>query len=98
MGIEALEAMLMDMMDLEVLLPFFLFDFFQSKQTNDMQLQKFILARVALILLTIASKYQYLHRLGWLAVLSPWFCVFFSSSKFGHALMLCSFSCAVLDA
>nr|TKR79134.1 hypothetical protein D5086_0000274730 [Populus alba] len=62
-----------------------------------MDLEKFILARVALILLTIASKYQYLHRLGWLAVLSSWCCVFFSSPEFGHALMLCSFSCAVLD-
>jgi hypothetical protein len=29
MGIEALEAMLMDMMDLEALLPFFPFDFFK---------------------------------------------------------------------
>jgi hypothetical protein len=33
-----------------------------------MQWQKFILARVALILVTIASRYQFLHRLGWLAV------------------------------
>jgi hypothetical protein len=33
-----------------------------------MQWQKFILARVALILLTMASIYQCLHRLGWLAV------------------------------
>jgi len=93
MGIEALEAMLMD--DEFRGAPFLSFRFFQSKQTNDMQWQKFILSRVALILLIIASRYQYLHRLGWLAVHHG--AVFFLFPEFGHVLMVCSFSCVVLD-
>jgi len=75
MGIEALEAMLMDD-EFRGAPPFLSFWYFQSKQTSDMQWQKFILARVALILVTVASRYQYLHRLGWLAVRSSWCCVF----------------------
>jgi hypothetical protein len=67
MGIEALEVMLMDD-EFRGAPPFLSFRFCQSKQTNDMQWQKFILARVALILLTMASRYQYLHWLRWQAV------------------------------
>lgn len=66
---EALEAMLMDD-GFRGAPPLLSFLFFQSKQTNDMQWQKFILARMALILL---SRYQYLHRLG----CSSWCRVFF---------------------
>jgi len=47
MEIEALEAILMDEFKGTFFLSFFLFWFFPRKQTNDMQWQKFILARVA---------------------------------------------------